>query len=116
MANNRINHLSEVELSSSSALIAYVKIGRDLARDLGYELDMSGAELEARLQSLGGGHNLALGMDTRWRARQVAAHFYRASDAAQLFGIELIKARESFRRHFNPEAPKPEHKPFDIES
>jgi hypothetical protein len=77
----------------------YSRAGRDLARDFGWELHESAAELQAAL-SAQKGHPLLLGLDVKLRARRVAAHLKRAAEAQVGAAAALVKMNAEYKRQF----------------
>ncbi|AOS65006.1 hypothetical protein [Actinoalloteichus hymeniacidonis] len=93
MAENR---LGEPEFFSTSSIKEYCTKGRDLLRPLHHELAVSAEEMQVVL-------TYVPGVDSRVRARLVAAHLRRASAAVEVANLEIVRTFLSFQRHFTQE-------------
>ncbi|MDN3356108.1 hypothetical protein [Actinomadura sp. DC4] len=98
-SRSRIPELQSIEFKGSESVADYSRAGRDLARDLGYELHESAAELQAALAAQKG-HPLLLGLDVKLRARRVAAHLKRAAEGQVGVAAALVKMNAEYKRQF----------------
>lgn len=104
MPERRIDELSNIEFNDNQQLNEYIKRSRGIVRDLFNEFSWSAEELRAVLATVpGAGHTLAMGLDNKYRARQVTQHLFRAAEATQTAGIEIVRTHQAFRKHFGEE-------------
>lgn len=102
-ARGRIPELSTIPWSGPRAITDYARVGRDLCRDLGEELNIGSDELYAVLiRSFKGHPVLALlgAPDVRMRARRVVKRLKRAAELQRGAGVELVKFHAQFRKEF----------------
>lgn len=100
--------LGEPEFMSTSSLREYCQNGRNLIRPLANELHIASEELKAALKEVPGGP-----VETRWRARVVAAHLGNAAHGVELTCAGLVRTFLSFERHFINNTPE-RTKHFDL--
>jgi hypothetical protein len=104
MARDRnIRELSDIEFtgSLSEAFKAYGDTGEDLTSRWAFELEVGAADAEAAMACLKG-HPLLLGLDVRWRARQVAKRLKRSQELVDGLGHELSRFHRDYTKHFIP--------------
>lgn len=110
-AKRKIPELSEIEFTGSKSITAYSKVGRELARDFGMELEFAADEVYGALVASQKGHPALFGVDVKLRARRVARRLKRASELQKASGVELVKFHSQFRREFldllQPEKKRP---------
>lgn len=102
-ARGRIPELSTIPWAGPRAITDYARVGRDLCRDLGEELNIGSDELYAVLiRSFKGHPVLALlgAPDVRMRARRVVKRLKRAAELQRGAGVELVKFHAQFRKEF----------------
>lgn len=101
MSGRSINELERVEFKGSldQAFGDYAHVARTLARRLAFELEAGAGDSQAAMSRLHG-HPLLLGLDARWRARQVAKRLKRATELAHGIAEEARKFHRDYRRQF----------------
>jgi hypothetical protein len=90
----------EPEFFASSHIHDYCNNIRTLMRPLVSELHVSAEELEAALKHVKSVNPQAFGLDSRVRAKLVAAHLRRASEAAEVMCASAVRTYLSFRKHY----------------
>jgi hypothetical protein len=94
--------LGDAEFTDNLAIRDYCNRLRLVSHHLGVEVAIAAAELQAALGQIPG-NQFALGLDSRVRARLVAAHLHRAAEAQTAAAAAAVRAYASFRKHFQPE-------------
>lgn len=94
----------DYEFTDNHQIREYSQRVRKTSHVLGLEMALAAAELKAALEAVrpAEGGNV-LGMNQKWRARQVARHYERASEALKAAAAAATKGYASFRRHYSPE-------------
>lgn len=98
--NGRQLTFGEPEFFASSHIHDYCNNVRTLMRPLVSELHVSAEELEAALKHVRSVNPHAFGLDSKVRARLVAAHLRRASEAAEVICASAVRTYLSFRKHY----------------
>ena len=106
MGRRTISELADIDFSGSvgESTHEYGERLRALALRWAFELEAAAGDAEAAMASLDG-HWWALGFDTRYKARKVAARLKRAQEMAHAVGDQAGKFHRVYLRHF-PEAAK----------
>lgn len=94
--------LGQVEFKDNNDLHAYTLRLRKILRILSQEAAFAADELQARLATVPGA-KAALGIDSRIRARIVAAHLRVASDLLRIAAGQTAKCYAAFLKHYAPE-------------
>lgn len=94
--------IGEAEFTDNIAIRDYCNRLRLVSHRLGVEVAIAAAELNAALGQIPG-NQLALGLDSRARARLVSMHLHRAAEAQTASAAAAVRAYASFRKHFGPE-------------
>lgn len=97
----RITELSQIEFTGSltEAFDTFSKNGSQLARRLSFEVGAGATDSQAAMESLKG-HPLLFGLDAKVKARKVAKHLKRGSQAADGCSKELAKFITQYKRTF----------------
>ncbi|GAA2576740.1 hypothetical protein SMC26_30065 [Actinomadura fulvescens] len=98
---NHIDELAWIEFRGSlgEAFLDYGEVLEELGRQWKFELELAAGEAEAAIASLKG-HWYLVGVDTKWKARQIAKRLKRMQEMAD--GIESHGRRfhGAYRKHF----------------
>lgn len=104
--------LGEPEFVSASSLRLYCERGRQLIRPLGPELHIASLELRAALREIPG--DRIGNVDSKVRARIVAAHLHHASQGIEAAVTGLVRTYLSFEKHFIHVKPERSKRYFDL--
>ncbi|MFE0270513.1 hypothetical protein ACFWZ7_26175 [Nocardiopsis alba] len=94
-----LDELEGIEFETGSDIRLYTEKVRRLSRAIAMELDYSAQELEAALKDLppaDGESRIAV----RRKAKTIARHLRRASEAQRMVGIESVRTWGSMIKHF----------------
>jgi hypothetical protein len=94
-----IPELDTIQFDSSQSIARYSRAGRNLMRDLAWELDEAAGEVQRTLSRL---HKYPFWrqLRVRVRARRVASHLRKASEAARGGAAEVVKFNAEYRHQF----------------
>lgn len=98
----RIEDLDSIDVDNSEALALYLKKLNRFYKDLTMEVGYRAEEILENLASVPG-HSLALGLDSRVRAKHVVSPLVKAREASEFAGQQAVKANAMFRRYFAEE-------------
>jgi hypothetical protein len=94
--------LGEVEFRNNNDLADYCRKLRTILRRLSQEVAFAADELQAVLGTVPGTRG-AMGIDSRLRAKLVAAHLRIAAELLRIAVGSVAKCHASFLKHFAPE-------------
>lgn len=94
-----IHHVERIEFTSDKDVIALARAINHLGRELHLILGMRAEELQGVLSQYQGKW-YHFGVNSKVRARLVAAHLKVSAEAAKAIGVGALKMAHSFNRHF----------------